>query len=298
MSLSNLTAIQAAVAVAEERSFAAASRRLGLSTSATSKAVSRLEEELGVKLFRRTTRSVTVTPEGERFVDGARPVLGELSSLTEELRNTLARPRGLLRVSAPVAYGRMVLVKRLPEFLQAYREVRLELSLEDRGVDLVEDGIDVAIRTGNLPDNVSLVARRLFAYPLVTCAAPDYLARRGTPRSIEDLQAHECLNFRNARTGRAHPWRFENGKPLVGSGSLVVDDGEAVFRAAEAGIGVSQMPGFMAEGAIRRGSLVEVLRRFRPPDVPVSALYLDRRLVSPRVRAFVDFLARLQGSGP
>ena len=286
----NLTAVAAAVQVAKDGSFAAASRALGLSTSATSKAIGRLEEELGIKLFQRTTRNVSLTPEGERYVEGVQPLLAELDALTAEVTDSLASPRGLLRVSVPAAFGRIVLVPAIADFTYRYPDIELELSLEDREVDLAAERIDVAIRAGSLPDSANLVGRKLFEDPLITCAAPSYLQRHGVPERPEDLEHHNCLNFRNRRTGRIVPWVFRSGERRVETGTLTIDDGEAVGRAAVAGSGLSQMPGFMAQPALQNGSLVEVLREFRPSDTAFTAIYLDRRLVSPRIRAFIDFL--------
>lgn len=286
----NLTAVAAAVHVAEMGSFAQASRTLGLSTSATSKAISRLEEDLGVKLFKRTTRSVSLTPEGERYVKGVRPLLIELDIVTSEVTEGLTAPRGLLRVSLPAAYGRMIVIPRISEFTAQYPDVELELSLEDREVDLAGDRIDIAIRTGHLADSASLIGRKLFDDTLITCAAPSYLDRYGIPMTLEDLHQHNCLNFRNTRTGRAVPWFFSEGQNFKPLGQVTIDDGEAVGKAAISGVGISQMPGFMARAALMDGTLKEVLREFRPEEVPFTAIYLDRKLVSPRIRVFLDFL--------
>lgn len=286
----NLTAVVAAIHVADAGSFAHASRTLGLSTSATSKAISRLEEDLGVKLFQRTTRSVSLTPEGERYIEGARPLLIELDALTAEITDSLTTPRGSLRVSVPAAFGRMVLVPRISEFTSRFPEIELELSLEDRSVDLAAERIDVAVRAGPLPDSANLIGRKLFDDPLITCAAPAYLDRHGTPKTPDDLDRHNCLNFRNRRTGRAVPWVYLSGERRLESGLLTIDDGEAVGRAAIAGAGISQMPGFMAREALVSGALKEVLQEYRPAETSFTAIYLDRRLVSPRIRAFIDFL--------
>lgn len=291
-----LSGLSAFVQVAETGAFNEAARRLDLSPSATSKAVSRLEGELGVKLLHRTTRSVGLTPEGERYLEGARRILLELSALGDEISETRADPAGRLTVSVPAALGRMWLVDALAGFQAAWPRIEVELSLDDRAIDLAGETIDVAIRVGSLDDSANLVGRRLFADPLVVCAAPQYWHRRGKPKHPDDLTRHDCLNFRNRRTGRAMAWHFEvdgSKSARVFDGPLTIDDGEAVGRAALAGLGVSQMPGFMAAKALRSGALEEVLRDFRPPDIPFTALYLDRRLVSPRIRAFVDFMARL-----
>ncbi len=292
-----LSGVAAFIQVAETGAFNEASRRLKLSPSAASKAVTRLEDHLGVKLLHRTTRSLGLTPEGERYLEGAKRLLSDMAALGNEVSNTPAEPSGRLTVSVPAALGRMWLVDTLSGFRDAWPKVEIELSLDDRVVNLAGDAVDVVIRAGNLDDSVSLVTRRLFTDPLIVCATPNYWNYKGRPHTPADLTHHHCLNFRNRRTGRAMPWHFDIGgsvKSQVFEGQLTIDDGEAVGRAAKSGLGVSQMPGFMAMEALRRGDLEEVLRDFRPPEVPFTALYLDRRLVSPRIRAFVDFLSHLK----
>ncbi len=286
----NLTALAATVQVAEQGTFAGASRELGLSTSAVSKAIARLEREFGVKLFRRTTRSVSLTPEGERFVQGVKPLLAELDALADEVVDSSAEPRGLLRISAPVTYARTVLAPCVAEFRRRFEEVQVDLLLDDRDVDLAAGQVDVAVRTGALPDNVNLVARRLFDDPLVSCAAPDYLGRYGEPMTPDDLRHHHCLSFRNPRTGRAAPWVFAGNDRRRMPATITINDVEAVSHAASSGAGIAQLPGYLANRCIEAGRLREVLRAYRPPDVPFSALYLDRRFVSPRIRVFIDYL--------
>jgi len=290
----SLAGLRCFLEVAASGSFAEASRRLGLSTSATSKAVARLEDELGVRLLHRTTRRVSLTPEGERVRDGAASPVGELEALAAELADGLAGPRGRLAITVPAAWGRVWLTPRLPRFLARYPAVRLELSLADRAADLAGEGFDVAVRTGPLGDSQSLVARRLFGEPMVTCASPAYLAERGIPQRPDDLAAHDCLNHRTRFTGRPYPWRFAGGGDTAREwpveGRFICDDGEAVARAAIAGVGISQMPLFLAESALADGRLVELLVRFRPSPMAHTAFYLNRRLVAPRVRAFLDFL--------
>lgn len=293
----SLTSIAAFVSVAETGAFNEAARALDMSPSAASKAVTRLEHVLGVKLMHRTTRSVSLTPEGERYLEGAKRILGEVRSLGREIADTSADPSGRLTVSAPAAFGRMCLVPILPVLQEKWPAIELDLSLDDRAVDLAGDAVDVAIRAGPLSDSASLIARRLFDDPLTVCATPDYWARYGKPSHPDDLVQHRCLNFRNQRTGRTMPWAFfaeGQATSRIYPGSLTIDDGEAVGRAAQSGLGVSQMPGFMAAPGLLSGELEEALAAFRPTPTPFTALYLDRRLVSPRIRAFVDFLASQQ----
>ncbi|MEL6385296.1 MAG: LysR family transcriptional regulator [Cyanobacteria bacterium J06626_18] len=292
--MKSLSNIQAFVRVAEVQSFVGASNALGLSTSAVSKAVGRLEADLGVKLFHRTTRSISLTPDGTRFYEGCKQLLIDLELLESEIQgNHQLAPRGQLTLSVPDAFGRVCLVPILGAFLQAFPDLTLEVSVDDRAVDLAAQGVDVAIRTGSLSDSANLIASRLTTYPMVVCAAPAYLTQQSEPQHPEQLQQHNCLNFRNRATGRFYPWTFAiNGsnQQYAATGTLVVNDSDAIVQSAIAGLGISQMPGFLAAKALARGDLVEVLRPYRPFDIPVWICYLDRRFVALRIRAFVGFI--------
>ncbi len=294
-SLSNITTF---IRVAQSRSFAEAANQLGLSPSAISKAVAKLEEELGVKLLHRTTRSVGLTPEGERFYEVAQRLLEEMDAVSEELKEASREPRGKLKISMPAAYGRMWGAKIITQFLQHYPQISVELSLDDKDVDLAAEGVDVVIRVGALADSANLMARRLFLDSLITCANPEYLNHYGRPKHPSELEQHNCLNFRNRKTGRLMPWYFTiNGQVerRIFEGTLTIDDGEAVGQTAILGIGISQMPGFMAINALQQGILEEILVDYRPQEVPFTALYLDRRLVSPRIQTFIDFMVERGG---
>lgn len=236
-----------------------------------------------------------MTPEGERFYEVAQRLLEEMDDLAQELRDSLSEPRGRLKISMSAAYGRMWGTRVLAQFLQVYPQISVELSLDDRDVDLAAEGFDVVIRVGTLADSANLIARRLFLDPLITCANPEYLDRRGRPQHPDDLEEHNCLNFRNRKTGRPMPWFFNIDGQVERrnfAGTLTIDDGEAVGQTAMLGIGISQMPGFMAIDALKEGVLEKVLVDCRPPSVPFTALYLDRRLVSPRIQAFINFMVQ------
>ncbi|BAY84988.1 transcriptional regulator LysR family protein [Calothrix parasitica NIES-267] len=289
-SLSNITIF---IRVAETRSFVEAANELSLSPPATSKAVAKLEEELGVKLLHRTTRSVGLTAEGERFYEVAQKFLEEMDAVAQELKDSSSEPRGRLKISMSAAYGRMWGTKIISQFLQNYPQISVELSLNDKDIDLAAEGVDVAIRVGTLADSANLIARRLFLDPLITCATPEYLNNYGRPRHPDELEQLNCLNFRNRKTGRLMHWFFTlNGQVerRIFEGTLTIDDGEAVGETAILGMGISQMPRFMAINALKEGILEEILFDYRPPKVPFSAVYLDRRLVSPRIQAFIDFM--------
>ena len=288
-----LTTIAAFVQVAELGAFNDAARALDLSPSATSKAVSRLEEHLGVRLLNRTTRSVSLTPEGERYLDGAKKALEDLNVVGKEVSDTTTVPKGRLKVSAPSPLGRLWLADVMARFMRDWPEVEIELTLADHLSDLAAEGIDLAIRSGGLSDSAHLVARKLYDEDLMVCATPDYWDRNGRPDHPDDLSSQSCLNFRASQTGRFFPWSFSiNGRTqkIEAKGPFTVDDGEACMLMALNGIGCGQFPGYMVRNHVNSGRLQEVLRDFRPPPTQISAMYLDRRLLSPRIRAFVDFL--------
>ncbi|MEM7496484.1 MAG: LysR substrate-binding domain-containing protein [Pseudomonadota bacterium] len=289
----NLQTLATFVEVARAGSFATAAKTLRVSTSATSKAVLRLEEEIGAKLFNRTTRSVSLTVEGERFLDGAQRLLATAEELSEEFSDSLDNPRGRLVISAPAVFGRKWLTERVLAFMCKYRDVDVELSFEDRQVDLASERIDVAIRIGNLGDSANLVARKLFDDRVHTCASPEYLERRGRPRSLDDLDKHQAIHYRVRNTGRLFPFLFDvdgETERRTLPPALVANSVDAMQQGGEAGIGLVQLPSFLAVEALSEGRLVEVLADVRQNHFPYSIVYLDRRLVPPRIRAFVDFL--------
>ncbi|MEM6676774.1 MAG: LysR family transcriptional regulator [Pseudomonadota bacterium] len=283
--------------VAKERGFAPAAKRLGISTSACSKAVTRLEEEIGAKLFNRTTRSVALTVEGERFLEGARRLLDAAETLQEEFSDSIENPRGRLVVSAPAVFGRKLLTERVLQFMCEYRDVEVEMSFEDRQVDLAAEGIDVAIRIGQLGDGANLVARKLFDDRVYTVAAPQYLERMGVPATLDALDSHRAIHYRVRNTGRLFPFVFDIEGEVVHktlNPALVVNSVDAVLQASEAGIGIAQLPSFLVVEALEAGRVVQVLPERRFDRFPYSVVYLDRRLVAPRIRAFVDFLVSSQ----
>ena len=282
----NLNAIAVAVAVADTGSFAGASRRLGLSTSATSKAVATLEADLGAKLFRRTTRRVRPTVEGHRFIEGAKPLMQSLGALTDEFGGKTEA--GLLRINAPKAFGRVMLLPLIAAFRAAHPAVEIDLTLDDRYVDLVSDPVDVVIRSGRLNDSTSIVALRLMNDPLVVCGSEGYLSARGAPGTAADLASHNCIVFRNAQTGRHERWRFRDEPILSVAPAISVSDMESATRLAALGAGLAQVPRYLVADALADGRLHEVLAHQKPAPTPYSALFLDRPSVSPRIRLFLE----------
>ena len=292
--MDNLSDLRIFVRVATAESFAAAARVEGMTSSAVSKAVHRLEDDVGAKLFVRTTRSVSLTVEGERLLEGARKLLDDADSLKSEFMDSLDAPRGKLVVSASAVFGRLWLTDRVLKFMCLYPNVEVELKFEDRLVDLATEGIDVAVRIGDLRDSTNIVARKLFDDTIHTVAAPSYIEKYGHPDQLSALQAHRGIHYRVQNTGLLFPFIFDCEGEVVRrtlDPVLIGNDIDAIRQAAEAGLGLAQLPTFLVNKPLAEGRLVEVMRSNRMERFPYSIVFLDRRLVAPRVRAFVDFLA-------
>jgi DNA-binding transcriptional LysR family regulator len=280
---------------AKRGSFAAASRELGTTPSTLAKSVKRLEGSLGLRLFHRTTRQVSLTPDGERLFARCQRVLAELEALQTDASGVSAQPSGLLRIDMPIVLGRRIVLPMLAELVRRHPALELDVRLSDAYVDLVKDGIDVAVRVGTLSDS-TLVARRFASHDLVLAAAPAYLAQRGTPGKVEDLAAHDAILFRMPTSGRERPWELSVGGRTVTlhpAARFRFNDGEAMVQAARMELGLVQVPDYMVSDAIAEGALVELLPQLRPPTVPIHAVIPANRMVPARVRAFLDALQEL-----
>ena len=288
--------VMAYVATAEARSFRAAASQLGVTPSAVSKAIAKLEAELGVRLLHRTSRTVSATPEGETFLRRCRDAVDQLMAARELASQAQRAPRGLLRVSLPPALGRAIVLPALPQLLARHPQLTVEAVLTDRFVRLAEETVDVALRIGKIAD-ASAVARKVRNVRWSTVASPAYLARAGAPRSPDDLEGHNCLAF-VLSSGRAQPWAFVMGSEEVSfapRGNLAADDGQALVGAAVAGLGVLQAHDFMVAEHVARGELVEVLAPHRAPGPPISVLSAPGRASAPKVRAFTQFVVEVVG---
>jgi DNA-binding transcriptional LysR family regulator len=290
-----LSAMAAFARVVEAGSFSAAARTLGVSKSAVSKQVARLEDRLGVRLLNRTTRQISLTEAGTAFYAHCRQLVQDAEAAQDAVTHLAAAPRGTLRVNAPMSFGQLHVAPVLPDFLNAYPELSVEMQLNDRTVDLVEEGFDVAIRIGRLSDS-SLIARRLAPLRRVVAAAPDYLDRRGRPQHPRELRQHECLVYSYLSSGRE--WRFpaaEGELRVPIGGRLEVNNGDALLAAARRGFGVVMLPTFLIAGDLREGRLEQVLADWSEAEEAagaVHAVFPASRNLSPKVRVFVDFLAR------
>lgn len=288
----NLQPLLAFAETAKRGNFAAASRELGCTASTLAKSVARLEAQLRVRLFHRTTRRVTLTADGERLFGRCQRVLAELQMLQEEASGTRNAPSGTLRIDMPVSFGRMVMLPLLARLVEENPAMAIDARFSDLYVDLVKEGIDVAIRTGALKDS-TLIARRCGSQELLLFAAPSYLARAGTPRSIDGLRSHTAVLFRVPSTGRDRPWHFRvRGRniTLLPPSRMRVDDGEAIVHSAVLGLGIGQVPHYMVARELAAGALVELLPSFRPTAMPIWAVMPSGRLIPARVRALLDLL--------
>jgi len=294
--MDQLSGILAVVRAVEARSFARAAKSIGVTASGVGKSISRLETELGVRLLSRTTRRLSLTDDGAVFFEHCRKVLDELELARGLMSHRQTSPRGRLRVSMPITLGKRFVCPKLPEFLARCPDLSLELNLTDRWINLVEDAVDVALRIGNLHDS-SLVARQLGQQQVITVCSPAYLKARPL-HSLDDLALHSCISSRLSSSGRDRPWGFQqNGRDieLRPRTRLAVDDAEGLLEAVCAGLGVTQVPSYVAAPALRDGSAVEVLAALRPRPMPIHAVYASGKNVRPGVRAFIDFLAQIPG---
>jgi LysR family transcriptional regulator for bpeEF and oprC len=282
------------VAVIDQGSFRGAAKVLSVTPSAVSKAVSRLEEELGVRLLHRTSRSVSLTPEGEAFVVRAKDAVGQLRAARDGAQQASRAVVGTLRASLPLSLARLVIAPALPRLLSAHPGLQLDLVLTDRKVSLADENIDLALRVGEL-DESGLPVRKLGRLRHLTVAHPDYLRQRGIPAHPSELGAHDCLSFVFAN-GRDRTWRYrEGGQDLFfePKGPLRADEGLALVEAARAGLGIVQAMDFMVQPGLDAGAFVEILAEFRPEGPPVAVVFAPGRRESPRVRVFVAFVEAL-----
>lgn len=284
--------LAAFVAVVEAGSFTAAADRLGAAKSAVSRRVSALEDRLGVQLMRRTTRRLNLTDTGRSFYEHSARILADLDEAEAAVLQEHGELRGTLRVALPLSFAVRHMSQPVAEFQRRHPRVRFDFDLNDRRVDLVQEGMDLAIRIGHLDDS-TLIARRLFDARAVVCASPQYLAKHGTPRVPEDLESHRCLVYSNVATpGR---WRYRGPNDAEHEVDINVDttatSGDFLRELAVQGRGIVLQPTFIACDSVCNGDLVPVLTDFEWPVTPAYAIYPPTRHLSYRVRAFIDFLA-------
>ena len=288
--LDNLAAMAVFARVVEDRSFTQAADALGRSKSAVSKAVSQLEDRLGARLLNRTTRRLSLTEAGTAYYERAARILAEAAEADSAVSALQDEPRGTLRINAPMSFGQRHLAPAIGAFLERYPELRLDITLTDRFVDLIGEGYDVAIRIAALPDS-SLIAAKLAPNRRVVCASPDYLARAGTPRHPQDLRQHNCFGYTYQATGNT--WRFvgpEGPATVRVTGSLTANNGDILKAAMLQGLGLGLVPTFSIADELKSGELVVVLPDYIDTETSVYAVYPHSRHLSAKVRAFVDYL--------
>jgi DNA-binding transcriptional LysR family regulator len=276
--------------------FAAAAREQGVAPSTLAKAVARLEDALAVKLFHRTTRQVTLTPDGERLFRRCQRVLAEIEDLQAEATGTRARVTGTLRIDLPVFYGKRFVMPLLAALMRKHPDLHMDIRLTDVLDDLVRGGIDLAVRIGQLRDS-TLVARRIDRQGLVLCASPGYLEAHGAPRRIEDLAGHAAIVFRLPTTGRDRPWQFRQrgvAVELAPRPQVRVSETEGLLEALKLGMGLCQVPDLLVQDELARGDLQELLPSCRPEPMPISVVYPSGRLLPARVRVAIEALEALR----
>ncbi|HJV84156.1 MAG TPA: LysR family transcriptional regulator [Noviherbaspirillum sp.] len=278
---------------ARHASFARAGRELGITASTVAKRILRLEERLGIKLFHRTTRQVTLTSDGEALYARCEKVLADIDEIESLASGTSGEPRGQLRINMPITYGKRIVIPRLARLLSQHPGLELDMRLSDSFCDLIKDGVDAAIRVGKLDDS-RLAAKRIDWQHLVLCGSPAYLRLHRKPTRIDQLDQHHFVVFRNPTSGRERPvqlhvsGRLREFHPPT---RVVINDGEGMVEAARNDAGLTQVPRYMAEDAIADGSLVEVLAANAPPPQPVSLIWPGNRLLPARMRLLIDILS-------
>lgn len=293
--MDDFSAISTFVRVVEARSFAAAASQLGMTPSGVSRAVSRLEAQLGARLLYRSTRSLRLTEDGASFHARCKEILADLSAATEALGHARSHPVGKLRIAAHSAIGRSALIPNLAAFEARYPDIRLELALGDQHFDLNGEGYDCAIRMGELEDS-SLIARKLGYFSNVLCASPDYLRKSGVPETIEDLRQHHLINYVYPSSGKPYQWGFDTPDGRVAldiDAHMLINDGESVLQAAIAGLGIIQVPHCLAASALAKGQLQIIMSDTVSTGSPIWIVYPRNRHPSARVQAFIGWITEL-----
>jgi LysR family transcriptional regulator, regulator for bpeEF and oprC len=298
--MDRLLALQTFARVVELGGFTKAGDSLQLPKTTVSDLVQNLETHLGVRLLQRTTRRVTVTPEGAAFYERCTRILTDLEEAEASVMQARFAPKGRLRVDVPGALGRLFIIPQLPQFLARYPDLRLELGMGLRPVHLLEEGIDCVVRIGAQADS-SLVARRIGTLSFICCASPDYLQEHGVPRTPEDLSAHRCVNLMSNRTGRVLDWEFvQDGRKvqLTLDGVLAVNDSDAYVVAGVMSLGIVKVADYLARPYLESGQLTQVLTDWTAEQFAIAVMYPQSRHLSAKVRIFVDWVSELIQNNP
>ena len=296
--MDKLTSIRAFTRVVQHGSFAAAARELRLSRSAVSKYVIELEQELGAQLLVRTTRSSSPTENGQAYYERCIAILADLEEADLAVARLQSEPRGLLRVNAPMSFGTLHLSGAVADFMERYPQLQIQLVLADQQIDPVQEGFDVTLRIADLPSS-SLIARKIAPARRVVCAAPSYLARRGTPAHPDDLRRHDCLAYGYLATGNQWKLTGADGDHWIHiPWTLCTNNGEVLRDAAVKGRGIALLPTFIVGADLQEGGLRSILTDYAAPEISVYAIYPQTRHLSVKVRLFIDFLIERFGGRP
>jgi LysR family transcriptional regulator for bpeEF and oprC len=293
-------AMQVFTRVVDTNSFSLAADSLGLPRATVTTTIQNLERRLQVRLLNRTTRKVSMTPDGTAYYERCVRILADVEDTESSFHDVVRGPKGRLRIDVPPSIGRLILIPQLCEFHTRYPDIELVIGMGDRPVDMVREAVDCVIRVGELQDS-SLVARRIGIFQGVTCAAPSYLERMGTPCAIEELQRHQAVHYFSSRTGRTIDWDFViDGvtTEVKMKGVVSVNDADAYIACGLQGFGMIQCARYMVLPNLQAGQLVEVFPQWTPAPMPISVVYLQNRHLSPKVRVFVDWVAELFGRCP
>jgi LysR family transcriptional regulator, regulator for bpeEF and oprC len=293
--MDKLQAMALFVRVVETGTVSRAAEGLDIPKATATTLIQKLEAALGIKLLNRTTRRVSVTTDGAAYYDRCIAILAQVRETEESLTRQRVTPRGRLRVDVPTLMARSVFVPALPAFFARYAEIEMALACSERHADLIEQGIDCAVWSGEI-DEPSLVARRVGFLYYATCAAPSYLARHGQPLHPDDLKQHRCINHFSPRTGRIFDWVFSKDGVRVQTslqGHVALEDENSYVAAAEAGLGIAQIPAFVLKEAMERGALDLVLGDWFPEPAPLHVVYPQNRHLSSKIRVFTDWVAEL-----
>ena len=293
--MDKLLAMEVFVHVVDSGGFTRAAENLHMPKATVSTLIQGLEATLSVKLLNRTTRQVSVTADGAAYYERCLSILADVRDTEESLSSNRSSPSGRLRVDVPTGLGRQIIIPALPPFFERYPDIVLEMGCGDRPVDLIEEGVDCAVRGGELPDS-TLIARRVGALYFSTCAAPSYLDRHGRPGHPHDLMRHNCINYFSAKTGNIIDWDFAKGGEriqLALHGSFAVNNSDAHMAAGLSGLGVMQLPSFQLPHYLESGRLELLLEDWRTDPIPLHVVYPQNRHLSAKVRAFVEWIAEL-----
>lgn len=298
--MNKLQAMEVFVQVVDAGSFTRAAEMLQLPKATVSTLVQSLETTLSAKLLHRTTRQVTVTTDGAAYYERCLRILSDVRDAEESLSRTRLSPSGRLRVDAPTGLSSEILVPALPAFFERYPDIMLELGSSDRPVDLVEEGVDCAVRGGELWDT-SLIARRVGVVNFLTAASPGYLEKHGTPTHPRDLDRHRCVNYFSAKTGKTYDWDFTRGDERIDvpmRGVIALNDSNAYVEAGLAGLGIIQMTDYLVHKHMETGRMVQILSDWTSDPLPIHVVYPQNRHLSAKVRVFVEWVAELFAANP